>query len=78
VEALADAEAFLRRWGAQAAALGWQADDLFGLDPVAPLRRYDKMGLIWLLHGQPVVALTAGTATIRTSSGGAVTFYRRP
>jgi hypothetical protein len=77
VEALADAALFLAQWGAIAEALGWQPEDLFGLDPVAPLRRYDRMGLIWLLRGRTVVALTAGTATIRITNGGALTFYRQ-
>jgi hypothetical protein len=77
VEALADAELFLAQWGATAEAFGWPPEDLFGLDPVAPLRRYDRMGLIWLLRGRPVVALTASTATIRIKDGGALTFYRQ-
>jgi hypothetical protein len=68
VEALADAELFLSQWGAQAQALGWRAEDLFSLDPVAPLARYDRMGLVWLLRGREVVALTAATATMRTPS----------
>jgi hypothetical protein len=38
--------------------------------------RYDVIGLIWLLlHGRPVVALTADRAVISTA-GGEVTFYR--
>jgi hypothetical protein len=39
------------------------------------LSRYDVIGLIWLLHGRPVVALTADRAVIGNSGGG-VTFYR--
>jgi hypothetical protein len=39
------------------------------------LSRYDVIGLIWLLHGRPVVALTANRAVIGTAGGG-VTFYR--
>jgi hypothetical protein len=77
VEALADAETFLQRWGAQAQALGWQADDLFRLHSTAPLARYDVMGLVWLLRGREVVAVTAQTATIRTASGGTLTYHRR-
>ena len=33
---------------------------------------------IELLHGDDPVALTAGTARIRTSSGTLLTYYRRP
>ena len=55
---------------------------LFGLAPVPEnprpsfrrLARYDLTGLIWLLHGQPVIALTAETAAIRTPSGSMLTY----
>jgi hypothetical protein len=81
---IVDARAFLARWGEQAEALGWTARDLFGLhQPPAPphpsysrLSRYDEAGLIWLLQGRPVVALTEATAAIQSSSG-AITSYRR-
>ena len=68
-----DAGLFLDRWGRQAEALGWRADELFGLDPDAPTARYDRMGLIWMLHGETVIDITATTA--RLSSG--LTFYRK-
>jgi hypothetical protein len=63
-------------WGSQAADLGWIANDLFGLHPIAPLARYDAMGLLWLLHGRPVVSLTATEATIQSSSGATLSFQR--
>jgi hypothetical protein len=66
---------FLGQWAEQG--LGWTADDLFGLHPTAPLSRYDRMGLVWLLRGKKVVALTAAAATIRTPTGGMLSFYRR-
>jgi hypothetical protein len=70
--------------GRQAEALGWTAEDLFGLDdpPEHPgpsyrrLSRYDAMGLIWLLHGRAVLALTTDRAVIGRVGGPA--FYRRP
>jgi hypothetical protein len=40
------------------------------------LSRYDENGLVWLLSGQPVVALTETSAAIQTS-GGARLVYRR-
>jgi hypothetical protein len=40
------------------------------------LSRYDETGLIWLLRGRPVIALTATTAAIQ-HLGGNVTTYRR-
>ena len=82
-QAIEDGRRFLARWGEQAAALGWTTQDLFGLHtvPDAPtpsyrrLSRYDETGLIWLLQGRPVVALTEATATIKNPIG--VTIYRR-
>jgi hypothetical protein len=75
-QAVDDGGRFLCSWGEQAAALGWSDDDLFALHPVAPDARYDTMGLVWLLRGRPVVALTASTAAIRTPSGSTLTYRR--
>jgi hypothetical protein len=74
----------LARWGEQAEALGWTAKDLFGLHkPPASqhpsysrLSRYDETGLVWLLQGREVVALTEATAAIQSLTG-AITIYRR-
>ena len=73
---LSDAENFLSRWGAPAEALGWTALDLFGVHPIAPAARFDLMGLILLLHGSEVVALTEESATIRRSSNATMTYRR--
>jgi hypothetical protein len=70
--------------GEQAEALGWTPRDVFGLAPVpdkpAPsyrrLSRYDLTGLVWLLRGRQVVALTDDAAVIRSSTG-AVLIYRK-
>jgi hypothetical protein len=83
-QAVEDGRRFLAQWGEQAEALGWTSRDLFGLAPVpdkpAPnyrrLSRYDLTGLIWLLRGRPVAALTADTAAIQNSTG-AITVYRK-
>src|SRR5262249_34084732 len=64
-QAVEDGRRFLHRWGRPAEELGWTADDLFALDAVTPLARYDVMGLVWCLQGAPVVALTAHAAAIR-------------
>jgi hypothetical protein len=40
------------------------------------LSRYDETGLIWLLQGRPVVALTASEAVIRGHSGATVTYRK--
>jgi hypothetical protein len=79
-----DARHFLTSWGRQAEALGWTAKDLFGLHqpPKEPhpsyqrLSRYDKTGLLWLLRGRLVVALTQTTAAIRTT-GKSPMIYRK-
>ena len=83
-QAVEDGRRFLDKWGEQAAALGWTPRDLFGLQksPDQPhpsyrrLSRYDETGLIWLLQGRPVVALTDATAAIENPTG-AITVYRR-
>ena len=71
-----DALAFLRDWAAQAHALGWEALDLFGVHAEAPHARLDGMGLVPLLSGRPVVALTEDSAAIKANSGGTLTFRR--
>jgi hypothetical protein len=58
--------------------------DVFGLhrvpDNPAPnyrrLSRYDETGLVWLLRGRPVVALTEATAAIE-NAGGVISIYRK-
>jgi len=82
--AVADGERFLAEWAEQARQLGWTARDLFSLHepPESPhpsyrrLSRYDATGLIWLLEGREVIALTADTAAIRWPSG-SVTIYHK-
>jgi hypothetical protein len=83
-QAVQDSRRFLAQWGGQAEALGWTVRDLFGLAqaPARPhpsyrrLSRYDETGLIWLLCGREVVALTEATAAIQSWTG-AITIYRR-
>ena len=79
-----DGRQFIGRWAEQANALGWTARDLLGLHTIpehpAPsyrrLSRYDETGLIWLLKGRQVVALTEATAAIENPTG-AITIYRK-
>mgnify|MGYP006440319543 CR=1 FL=1 len=72
-----DAGVFVDDWGRQAAALGWTAYDIFGCNRRAPRARLDALGLVALLRGGRVVALTADTATIRTPTGALQTYRRR-
>jgi hypothetical protein len=84
-QAVEDARAFLSTWGEQAAKLGWTSEDLLGLHQPPPkpsstyrrLSRYDATGLVWLLDGRRVVALTEDAATIRSPGGMNLTFRRR-
>lgn len=62
-----DGGMFLDQWGVDAVGLRWSVSDLFGLDPIAPMARYDRMGLVWLLKGQKVTELGAEFARL---SGG--------
>jgi hypothetical protein len=83
--AVQDGCRFLAQWDEQAEALGWTAKDVFGLLTVPEhakpsfnrLSRYDETGLIWLLDGRRVVALTENTAAIQNPATGLVTTYRR-
>src|SRR5262249_34706572 len=62
----------------QAAGLGWTPFDLFGADPDKPFARIDKAGLLWLVGGAKLVALSQDTATIEMVNGIRQTFRRRP
>jgi hypothetical protein len=82
--AIADADQFLATWGEQASAFGWTVSDLFGLAPIPErpalnwrrLSRYDLAGLVWLLRGRPVIALSTKTAAIQCSGLGCLTYRR--
>jgi hypothetical protein len=63
---------------AVAAALGWGPYDLFGCDRDRPFGRIGQCGLIWLLKGDRLVALSANTATVETCTGGRQTWHRKP
>ncbi len=71
-----DALVFLTNWAAQARRLDWDALDLFGVHADAPHARLDGMGLVPLLSGRPVVALTEDSAAISAASGGTLMFRR--
>jgi hypothetical protein len=62
----------------QAASLGWGPSDLFRCDRDRPFARIDQAGLLWLLNGDRLVALTAHTALIETATGARQTCRRKP
>jgi hypothetical protein len=74
-----DAGLFLKSpFCAAAAALGWGPHDLFGCDRNRPFARIDQAGLLWLLDGAQLVALTENAAIIKTRIGAPQTWRRRP
>src|SRR5262249_53138224 len=73
-----DVGLFLDRWAACAAALGWTPYDLFGCDRDRPFARIDKCGLLWLLNGDKLVALSETAAGIEKRTGERHTYRRKP
>jgi hypothetical protein len=65
-------------WAGRAAALGWDPPELFGCDRAKPFARVSCQGLLWLVNGRPLLALTGDIAAIANSNGGRLTYYRRP
>jgi hypothetical protein len=63
---------------AVAAALGWGPLDLFGCNRDRPFVRIDQAGLLWLLNGAKLVALSENTATIETPAGSRQTYRGKP
>jgi hypothetical protein len=72
-----DAQRFLNAWALQAAALGWADWELFGCHRRAPWGRIQGMGLVLLLRGDEIAALTETEAVIRTRTGARQTYYRQ-
>ena len=62
---------------AVAAALGWGPHDLFGCDLERPFARIDLAGMLWLLNGGRLIALSEHTATIETPTGARQTYRRK-
>jgi hypothetical protein len=75
---IVDAERFIDGWAAQAAALGWQDWEIFGCHGWAPWGRVQGMGLVLLLHGRSLAALTATEAVIRSRTSARQTYRRKP
>jgi hypothetical protein len=64
-----DVGIFLDDWAANATALGWGPHDLFGCDHGRPFARIDRAGLLWLLNGNKLLALSENTATVEMRTG---------
>lgn len=75
---VADARAFLASGFAEKAmALGWTTAELFGCDHDRPFARIDREGLVWLLAGRRLIAVTADIAVIETWNGSRLTYRRK-
>jgi hypothetical protein len=72
-----DGGRFLDRWASEAAQLGWRAVDIFGIHPLAPAARFDVMGLVPIINGGEVVAITERSATIQSPGGSRLVYMRR-
>jgi hypothetical protein len=57
-----------------AAALGWGPYDLFGCNRDRPFARIDQGGLLWLLNGRKLVALSEDAAVIESPDGVRTTY----
>jgi hypothetical protein len=77
-QVVTDAAAFLQEWAAAAHRLGWQAWEMFGCHSRASWGRIQGMGLVLLLQGDEIAALTATEAVIRTRTGAHQTYRRKP
>lgn len=65
-------------FAAKAAALGWGPFDVFGCNRDRPFARIDQAGLLWLLNGDRLIAMSENTATIETRTGTRQTWHRKP
>jgi hypothetical protein len=73
-----DADSFCQDWLEKACVLGWPIWELFGCHRRAPWGRIQGMGLLLLLQGDEIAALTATAAVIRTPTGAHQTYRRKP
>ena len=71
-----DCYSFLRNHAARAHVFGWTALDLFGLHPAKPWARLDVMGLVPMLQGRRITALSESRAALVAHGGGELTYRR--
>ena len=72
-----DAATFYETWAAQAAALGWSTYDVFGANRTKPIERVDMAGLVLLINGRGLAALTDTEAAISTRTSARLTYRRK-
>ncbi len=69
---------FLDRWAAEAAALGWQAGDIFGADADRPAVTWLNAGPLWSGDGARVVEVHADRIIVETKGGVRQSAQKRP
>jgi hypothetical protein len=69
------ADRFAQHWAAQAMALGWGYDELFGV--VEPFANVSLQGAAWFVGDKAITAVTADAITLRTPAGAVQRIYRR-
>ena len=72
-----DSYRFLSGWAAQAHRLGWTDFDVFGVHHTHPWARLDRMGLVPLLQGREVAALSNDRASIKTAGSWTLGYRRK-
>ncbi len=72
-----DSYRFLSGWAARAHRLGWTDFDVFGVHHTHPWARLDRLGLIPLLQGREVAALSEDQASIKTVEDRVLTYRRK-
>ncbi len=80
-ELVADAERFLDQrngdWARKAVALGWSIAAVFGRDVLTPLDKRYQPGLVGMIRGGRIIAMTADSITVKFPSISAPQIYRR-
>lgn len=76
-QAVGAAGHFCDRWAAKASALGWTTVDIFGVDRIKPEGALHMAGLIWLLQGKEVVAISDDAVVVETVNGARQSFRPR-
>ena len=64
-------------WAQRAIWLGWAPINLFGCDREHPYAKVDQAGLLWLIEGRSLIALSHDIAVIGSPSEGGQRHYRR-
>jgi hypothetical protein len=63
-------------WASRCVALGWGPLELFGADRDKPFARVDRLGLVWLLNGRRLLAISDDTAAVENRNAPPHTYRR--